>query len=187
MIATISPRASLFLLPSPVTCFEHSSYSQHQTFHLLDPKSSSLLLLDWFTSGRLSRGESWAFDKYRSVNEVYIAGKRIINDILLLEDGAEKIRPRMGPYSCYCTLVMYGQVLADAGSHFRQLTQNLTQYKRNQPEEGVLWSFSEIEAGQCGIARCAGTDVEALKDWLQDQLVCLKPVLGRDIYRAAFI
>ena len=183
--ATISPNSSLFLLPSPVVCFERSSYSQGQVFYLEDPQTSSLLLLDWFTSGRLSRGESWAFDKYRSANEVYIQGKRLFNDVLLLK-GANDIRRRMGPYVCYCTVIIYGTTLSELLDHFSQLARDFRQYKRNKPDD-ILWSYNELEAGLSGIVRCAGAETETVKMWLETQLEPLREVVGRDIYKAAFV
>ncbi|KAM0793572.1 hypothetical protein ACM66B_001008 [Microbotryomycetes sp. NB124-2] len=49
--ATISSNSTLCLLPCPVTCFKQSNYSQKQTFELQD-ETSSLIVLDWYTSGR---------------------------------------------------------------------------------------------------------------------------------------
>lgn len=192
--------ASLFLMPAPVTCFEGAAYSQRQSFHLVDAQTSSLLLLDWFTSGRLARGESWAFERYRSSNEVFVAGKRIANDVLLLEqkprgvDGAQQrgtggIATRMGPYACYCTLLIVGRPLAALLAHFQRLAHTTQQYRRTEPEN-LVWSFSELEQGTdmaCGIVRCAGVETETVREWLAEHLEPLAPVVGSDIYRAAFV
>ena len=192
--------ASLFLMPAPVTCFEGAAYSQRQSFHLADAQTSSLLLLDWFTSGRLARGESWAFERYRSSNEVFVAGKRIANDVLLLEqkprgvDGAQQrgtggIATRMGPYACYCTLLIVGRPLAALLAHFQRLAHTTQQYRRTEPEN-LVWSFSELEQGTdmaCGIVRCAGVETETVREWLAEHLEPLAPVVGSDIYRAAFV
>lgn len=35
---------------------------------------SSLLLVDWITSGRHERGEKWDFDLYRSTNDIFHNG-----------------------------------------------------------------------------------------------------------------
>lgn len=182
MVVDVQPAASLFLLPAPVTCFENSIYSQHQTFHLAD--DSTLLLLDWFTSGRLSRGESWAFERYRSCNEVCIGGVKVVNDVLLLE--GKDFRKRMSHYACYCTVLLCGPGVADLLQHFRQLVRSLRQYKRNEPD-GFIWSFSELEDGKAGIVRCAGLETETVKNWLAIQLVGLREIIGLDTYKAAFV
>lgn len=184
MTVKIDPNASLFLLPAPVTCFERASYSQRQEFHLSTASDSSLLLLDWFTSGRMSRDENWAFDKYRSTNTMFVDGKKVVNDVLLLE-GADMAQ-RMARYPCYCTLFIHGQPLQPLLGHFANITAHHTQYKQSSQDD-VIWSFSELVPGSCGVVRCAGLETEAVKLWLEEQLVHLKPIIGSDIFRAAFV
>lgn len=93
---SVSPKSFLILLPAPVTCFSRAVYHQKQVVHLED-ESASLVLLDWYTSGRMrfngrgsetkaEEGEAWEFDRYQSENEVWIKGQRIAKDVLLLED-----------------------------------------------------------------------------------------------------
>ncbi|GAA5908372.1 urease accessory protein UreD [Sporobolomyces salmoneus] len=102
---SVSPKSFVILLPAPVTCFSRSIYHQKQVVHLEDD-SASLILLDWFTSGRMrfngrggggepangngpgteGEGEEWEFDRYHSQNELWIKGNRIVKDVLLLED-----------------------------------------------------------------------------------------------------
>lgn len=74
----------MFLLPDPVTCFRAARYNQKQVFRLAS-RSSSAVLLDWVTSGRISLGEEWVFQRYWSLNEVWVEGKRIARDAMLLE------------------------------------------------------------------------------------------------------
>jgi urease accessory protein len=94
LVATLQPSSCLLLLPDPVTCFASSSYSQTQTFHLPPIISSSgggsasAIILDWFTSGRMARNEEWAFERYRSCNEIWIGGRRVARDVMLLEQHA---------------------------------------------------------------------------------------------------
>ncbi|KAJ2686969.1 hypothetical protein GGH99_003363 [Coemansia sp. RSA 1285] len=72
MLIDVAPGSLACLLPDPVTCFEGAMYNQRQAVRLHDAQSSSLVLLDWMTSGRMSRGERWAFGKYFSVNVVSV-------------------------------------------------------------------------------------------------------------------
>lgn len=180
----VQPNASLFLLPAPVSCFKDASYSQHQTFELQDHNTSSLLLLDWFTSGRQSRGENWQFERYRSRNEVTIEGRTVINDVLLLE--GEDYGKRMAHFTCYCNLFICGQALKSLSEHFRQLSQDETQFQQ-AASKNLIWSYSELEKDRAAVVRCAGTETETIKDWLAQQLKTLEVLIGRDIYRAAFV
>ncbi|CAN5526997.1 hypothetical protein BH10PLA1_BH10PLA1_14890 [soil metagenome] len=68
--ASIEDGALLAVLPDAVSCFTDARYEQRQRFDLAP--TASLLLLDWFTCGRLARGERWAFDRYHSRNEIFI-------------------------------------------------------------------------------------------------------------------
>ncbi len=87
----MSTDAVLLLLPDPVTPFSSSSYSQTQTFYLENSHSSAAVILDWFTSGRMARGEEWAFERYRSVNEIWIHGRRVARDVMLLESPKDSV------------------------------------------------------------------------------------------------
>ncbi|BGP12830.1 hypothetical protein JCM10213_008091 [Rhodosporidiobolus nylandii] len=89
---SVAPSSFLILLPAPVTCFSRARYTQKQVVHLAD-ETSSVVLLDWYTSGRMGmehetrgKNEEWEFERYRSENEVWIGGRRIARDVLLLED-----------------------------------------------------------------------------------------------------
>ncbi|CAN0312068.1 unnamed protein product [Laminaria digitata] len=55
--------------PAPATPRQHP-VKQHQRFLL--ERGSSLVLVDWLTSGRMSRGEGWAFSRLESRNEVMV-------------------------------------------------------------------------------------------------------------------
>lgn len=168
---------SVFILPSPITCFARSLYSQAQTFHL--SKTSNLILLDWYTSGRVGRGEEWQFERYRSENRVYFEGKNVLKDILLLEDdrededkrggGKTSYYERVAPYSCYATLVLFGPRFKPLQDHLQKSFESISQYQQQRPYS-LLWSYSQLENGG-GIARCAGDSTEAVKDWILESLV----------------
>lgn len=101
MTCRLGADSTLFLLPDPVTCFGEADYKQCQSFRL--HQSSNLVLLDWFTSGRQSRGESWSFHRYGSINEIFVGEKRIALDILSLRDSdTVSIPRRLRPYFLLC-------------------------------------------------------------------------------------
>lgn len=196
MDVLVHPDSTLFLLPAPVTCFSHASYSQRQTFRLAD-ETANLVLLDWFTSGRI--GETWEFARYRSQNEVWLGGKRVVRDVLLLEDenptgeggsgsgGETSYRQRVEPYSCYVTLTIFGPAMAPILAHLDAAFESITQYHQPRPYS-MLWSFSKLEGGRGGIARCAGDGAETVREWVVQVLADggIEKLVGKDLWKTAF-
>ncbi|KAH9944121.1 UreD-domain-containing protein [Epithele typhae] len=187
----VAPRSALFLLPDPVTCFRSAKYHQLQTFHLAT--DSSAVLLDWITSGRKSLGEDWAFAKYYSLNEVWVDGKRIAKDALLLEDRDSTHKPfalrslaeSLAPYSCYATIIIYGALVEDTIAHLTAAYEVITVFKQASPSS-LLWSLSPICEGKGCVVRVAATETEDVKNWLKAALRDLERVLGVDVYRRIF-
>ncbi|KAG8799258.1 hypothetical protein FRC17_007184 [Serendipita sp. 399] len=135
----------------------------------------SLLLLDWLTSGRMSRGEEWQFDRYRSVNEVWIGTTQVACDVLLLDQATEqnkatpstgggsvdndahdnlsgqtnrqsrKLHRSLAPYACYATVLMYGPCTRAISNHLRGQYDQITQLQRRTPPEPLIWSYSPLE------------------------------------------
>lgn len=62
----------MILIPDPVTCFSSARYLQKQVFRVFP--ESNLVVVDWITSGRHESGEKWAFELYRSKNQIYLEG-----------------------------------------------------------------------------------------------------------------
>ncbi|ORY56193.1 UreD urease accessory protein-domain-containing protein [Leucosporidium creatinivorum] len=214
----IHPSSTLILLPSPVTCFSKANYAQRQTFDLGD-ETSNLLLLDWYTSGRMGMkggGEEWDFTRYRSENEVRVAGRRVAKDVLLLEDEDRgdaspassasstpptdssasppphrtSYLPRVAPYSSYCTLLIRGSLFTPLLQHLSTSFTSITQYKQTNPYS-LVWSFSPLEKGGeevGGIARCAGDSTESVKRWVQEVLKegGIEKIVGEDLWKNAF-
>ncbi|CAM9504735.1 unnamed protein product [Phaeothamnion confervicola] len=83
---TVADGALLALVPGLITCFADSSYSQSQEFRLAP--GASLVLVDGMTSGRMKRGEAWAFRRFESRNTVYVGGELVFHDPVVLEDPA---------------------------------------------------------------------------------------------------
>ncbi|XP_024045859.1 urease accessory protein D isoform X2 [Citrus clementina] len=70
--AKIGSDALLAVIPDPVTCFSTARYSQKQIFRVV--LDSSLVIVDWITSGRHESGEKWDFELYRSTNHIFLEG-----------------------------------------------------------------------------------------------------------------
>lgn len=187
----VASSSALFLLPDPVTCFRSARYHQSQTFHLAE--DSSAVLLDWITSGRRSLGEEWAFSRYYSLNEVWVAGRRIARDVTLLEERDHQAGPlpartlgkTLAPYSCYATMIMYGGLVQDTIRHLSAAYNAITVFKQPGPPP-LIWSLSAICEGKGCIVRVAAKETEDVKTWLGKALSDLEGVLGVDVYRRAF-
>ncbi|KAI0331963.1 hypothetical protein GY45DRAFT_1321513 [Cubamyces sp. BRFM 1775] len=186
----VSSKSALFLLPDPVTCFSAARYHQTQIFRLA--KDSSAVLLDWITSGRKSLGEDWAFSRYFSVNEVWIDDQRIARDATLLEERDDQgpLTPRtlaetLAPYSCYATVIMYGELVENTCRNLAAAYSAITVFKQHAPP-ALLWSLSPMCDGKGCIVRVAAKETEDVKNWLGKALVDLEGVLGVDVFRRTF-
>ncbi|KAJ7038327.1 UreD urease accessory protein-domain-containing protein [Mycena alexandri] len=187
---SVASGGALFLLPDPVTCFRAASYNQLQTFHLAP--DASLVLLDWVTSGRKSRGEDWVFARYYSVNEVLVGGRRVAKDVMLLEneDGdasglpVRTLASKLAPYACYATLLLYGPQVQGVISALTEEYGRISVFKTGGPA-GLLWSLSAVEDGGA-VVRVAGDESEGVRRWLGEALGGLEMVVGLEIFRRAF-
>lgn len=111
LTARVGPDALLVLAPDPLVCYENAIYHQHQRLHV--ERGGSVVLLDWFTAGRVAFGERWVFSRYASRNEIIVAERTIANDAMLLdpEDGPLADIARMGRYDCMATIMLMGDRL----------------------------------------------------------------------------
>lgn len=165
-----------------------------------------MVILDWFTSGRFARGEEWQFDRYRSANEVWIGDRRVACDVLLLEqadkafttrqiDSSEnpteerrtnRLQKSLAPYSCYATVIMFGELTRSLSASLEQRYDSLSQMQRRTPDS-LLWSFSPLENGGGCIVRVAATETDTVRKWLREALRSLESGVGKDAYSKAFL
>ena len=98
----------------PLTCFAQARYEQSQSVRLYG--SGSLVLVDWLTSGRRARGESWALSRYYSRLRIYHDDELVLADALLLDpaDGRLDSPFRLGRFHCLAMMVLIGGQLAAA-------------------------------------------------------------------------
>ncbi|KAL1719582.1 UreD urease accessory protein-domain-containing protein [Schizophyllum commune] len=190
-IFTVTDRSCLFLLPDPVTCFRAASYNQIQTFHL--SRDASLIVLDWVTSGRKTLGEDWLFARYYSINEIFVEGRRVARDAMLLEEEPEDPRvprrtlaQRLAPYSCYAMVLLFGPATQEVVKDLEEQYAKITVFKRGEPDD-LLWSLSLVDSGRGAVVRVAGKETEAVKHWLKDALRRLENVVGPDVYHRTFV
>ncbi|KAI6119004.1 UreD-domain-containing protein [Pisolithus croceorrhizus] len=162
-------------------------------------KGASMVLLDWFTSGRKSLGEEWVFSRYFSVNEVNVDGRRIAKDIMLLEEplhddtvigtrwpsSRRSLSDRLKPYSCYATLIVCGPLVHGVVAQLKDKLRSLSVLAMVAPPR-VLWGMTPADDGNIFVIRVAGLETEDVKDWLRESLRPLEEVVGIDTYRKAF-
>ena len=187
----VASESVLLLLPEPVTCFRDASYNQIQRFEITE--GGSAVILDWITSGRMSRGEEWDFSRYYSVNDIWHNGKRIAKDVTLLEnhyhDARVPDRPlqsKLQPYSCYAMLILYGPQFQPIMRDLMTQYDKISIFKTNVPSR-LIWSISPIDSTRQGVVvRVGGIETETVKAWLKEALSELEHLMGKDVYRRIF-
>jgi len=172
--ATVNENALLVFAPDPVQPFASSSYTQRQTFLL--GAGASLVLVDWFTSGRAARGERWAFNRFQSCNDVFLSGERIFMDSILLDSAAESITSphRTGRFNCFALLLLVGEPLNQAAASLLEII-STRPVKRT---EALVTSASPVRHG--AILRVAGESVEQVGHELHHHLKFASALLGDD-------
>ena len=154
--ANIGADALLVLAPDPVQCFTDSNYEQRQIFQLAT--SANLVLVDWFTAGRMARGERWCFRRYYSRNAVVRDEKKILIDAIALSNDSLPLtnRFRSGRFNCIATAILIGPALQSFA------TELLATIARDpiSPQGEVLSSASPLNEG--AILRIAGPSIEAV-------------------------
>jgi urease accessory protein len=170
--ARLAAGSLLIFAPDPVQAFAGSTYTQRQEFRLA--ADASLVLLDWFSSGRAARHERWAFSRFQSRNEVFVGDERVFLDSLLLhpEDGAVASAHRTGRFNCFASLLLLGPAV-------RSLADSLLADTAQQPvrrQSSLLCSASSVRDG--AVLRLACEDVEGVRHELQRHLATLQDQLG---------
>ncbi|KAI7868940.1 UreD urease accessory protein-domain-containing protein [Spinellus fusiger] len=196
--ATVEAEGSLLILPDPVSCFRDASFQSHQVFHLAD-SSSQLVLLDWFTSGRMTR-ENWSFRHYMSCIDVWVGKRRVLKDHMLLEDeeymrtdpDTTSYAARLGPYTCFATLVIISSETVPMSPLQKsiQSLQERAEKMRMRPnamqkkDKVVLWSTSPLLQGRGLLVRLAGMSTEQVRDFVKYECLAqgLKDIVGEGMF-----
>lgn len=110
MLVNLASDSFLLLLPDSLSPFKASKYLQSQQFVLPSDGSASVLILDWFNSGRglrpgptakgsdveasdsdLEDLELWSMDSYISTIEVLLSGKMIMRERMVLSNPPDTV------------------------------------------------------------------------------------------------
>ena len=172
--ADVQDNALLVFAPDSVQPYAVSSYSQRQTFQL--GAGAGLVLVDWFTSGRAARGERWAFDRFQSRNDVFLAGERIFMDSMLLDSASEPITSphRTGRFNCFALLLLIGDPLQLTAASL------LEAISASPVKRGAVLVASASPVRHGAILRVAGESVEQVGLELHQRLRFASALLGDD-------
>jgi urease accessory protein len=174
---TMGDDAICVVAPHPVTCFAQARFVQRQRIET--KSSSSLVLIDWLTSGRHASGERWAFDRYDSAADIFVDGRHVFRDALRLSEDYGPIDSphRTGGFDCFA----YAVVLGDA---FEKRAQESIHKVGQQPvtmdaHPPLMFAAGPLPAGGA-IFRAAGSGTEIVGNWLLKQLSFVGDALGSD-------
>jgi urease accessory protein len=114
--ATVEKDGVLVYAPDPCSLFAASSFAQKQEFHI--HPQSSVVLIDWFSSGRYRNGEHWAFDKLSSRTSLSWLGEAnppflqdsVSMDLRIRQTNESDLDP-LGVYNfhAFASLILYGK------------------------------------------------------------------------------
>ena len=152
--AKVGADSLLVLAPDPVQCFAEASYEQTQVFHLA--AGANLVMVDWLSAGRLSRGERWSFQRYQSRNEIYSRDRLVVLDAIDLDGGSGALTNRfsVGRFNCFATAVILGPALVAFAKDL--LTQIAAQ--PITPQHSEIITASPVADG--ALIRIAGMSIE---------------------------
>ncbi|ORZ17816.1 UreD urease accessory protein-domain-containing protein [Absidia repens] len=200
----VSSNGTCLILPDPVTSFKHSSFTSRQLIHLEDD-SAQLVLLDWFTSGRHTRGENWAFNFYASRIDIRVKRRLVIKDHMVLEDdpasgnggaaggGDTSYAAKLRPYTCFATLIIIARASSSesAASLYQSIesilakAEDMRMYPHALKEQrDLLWSVSPCLDQRGVLIRIAGMTTEMVRDFVKDECLGqgLKDIVGEGMF-----
>lgn len=173
---SLAEDATCIIAPHAVTCFASARFVQRQRIEMA--AGASLVLVDWFTSGRHARGERWSFDRYDSRTDVYMGSQHVFRDALLLSqaDGPIDSPHRTGPFNCFAYVLVLGRAFA------APVKERLQKVERQPipatPDPALIFAASPLNEG--AIFRAAGMGSEIVGRWLLEQLDFVSETLGSD-------
>lgn len=195
--SVVESEATLLVIPDPVTCFRDSSFQSRQVFKLQD-ETSQLVLLDWFTSGRITKGENWSFRHYSSRIDIRVGSKLVIKDAMVLEDedymrkeGEDtSYASRLQPYTCFATLIMITNTDSPLMESVKGIQKKSEEMRlmpltlKSKEDRQVLWSVSPILKGRGVLVRVAGMTTEKVRDFVKYECLGhgLEQIVGEGMF-----
>ncbi|KAK2634988.1 hypothetical protein Ddye_029780 [Dipteronia dyeriana] len=198
--ARIGSDAILAVIPDPVTCFSTARYSQKQIFRVVS--DSSLVIVDWITSGRHESGEKWDFELYKSTNHIFLEGNQpLFLDTVLLEQGSNtSVSELMQDYQVIAMVILLGPKLNHIQNQVQENVKRMMSEQLYIPSNGLghsgktssdcyltkptfIASCSVFGPKGIGVViRIAAMTTESVYRFLHQQLANLEPLLGVSPY-----
>ncbi|XP_052201801.1 urease accessory protein D isoform X3 [Diospyros lotus] len=198
--ARVGRNALLAVIPDPVTCFSTAKYFQKQVFTVAS--DSSLLIVDWITSGRHESGERWDFELYKSTNHIFLEGNQpLFLDSILLEKGSSTaLDERMQGYQVLAMVILLGPKLQQVQNQVQEHVRKIMSKQLHIPSSSFgrdgnsdtdhcltkpdfIASCSVFGPKGVGVVvRIAAMTTESVYRFLQHQFVSLESLLGASPY-----
>jgi urease accessory protein len=171
--ARVAADGLLVVAPDPVVCFAGARYRQVQRFELAD--SSSLVVVDWLSSGRRAFGERWMFRDYETTLTVSQGGRLLVHDALALRASDGSLSERLGRFDVLAIVAVVGARLRDEASAIVAQV-NARPVTRSSDS---LMAASPLGDPGC-VVRIAGTSIERVRAMIRDMLRFTPALLGDD-------
>ncbi|TIA91219.1 hypothetical protein E3P81_02127 [Wallemia ichthyophaga] len=183
LMVNVHPHATIVSLPDPIQPFAHSRYKQKQDFFL--DGTSSAVILDSLNSGRSACGEYWDFDRYTSINSIYVDGHLIVKDSVHLIQ--PDIQTRLHPFHAYAMLFLIGEKTKSLREEFHTQQSSLNSVLNGRFDVGSrpIWSLTNISP-QASVVRLAGKDDESIKHFLGERCTQLEDTIGNEAFVRCF-
>ncbi|XP_058096399.1 urease accessory protein D isoform X3 [Magnolia sinica] len=196
--ATVGSHALLVIIPDPVTCFSTARYSQKQIFRVAS--DSSLVIVDWLTSGRHESGEKWDFELYKSTNNIFLDGNEpLFLDSVLLEQGSStSIADRMQDYQVIAMVILVGPKLKHVQNQVQEDVKKMMtkrfyapaspcgtkiESEYGLPKPALIASCSVFGPKDLGVVvRISAVTTESVYEFLRHHLASMESLLGASPY-----
>jgi urease accessory protein len=174
--ASVASNGFLVLAVDP--CIPFSTSSFQQTVNVSIEPGASVILVDWYGAGRLSRGERWDFDHLQSQTALSKNGAQpFLVESTLLNPANYRSRDPFGfqEFNAFCSVILHGRQAGPVTHRLQHLSKQLASAhtrirtdSTEEPEENnlslsgrVLLGVSEVECdktyGLTHVARLAAT------------------------------
>ena len=195
MKATVQENGLLVLAPDPCALFESSSFSQTQSFEI--HPDSSVVLIDWFSSGRYRNGEHWAFDKLSTRTSLQWLGETtpFLQDSIKMD--LRNMRPEeedplgVSQFHAFASLLLYGKQAESVQKRCQTLQDVLvakhTRIRERDDNDGINGNDDFENLGLAGRV-CMGMSKVPLENNSMENnkdayVVRLAATTNEDIYR----
>ncbi|XP_058096408.1 urease accessory protein D isoform X4 [Magnolia sinica] len=161
---------------------------------------SSLVIVDWLTSGRHESGEKWDFELYKSTNNIFLDGNEpLFLDSVLLEQGSStSIADRMQDYQVIAMVILVGPKLKHVQNQVQEDVKKMMtkrfyapaspcgtkiESEYGLPKPALIASCSVFGPKDLGVVvRISAVTTESVYEFLRHHLASMESLLGASPY-----